>query len=143
MQQFDPNRQWDILLAQQQLPITLMNELASRIAQFHAEIECATANDPWGLPTTVVQPMLQNFTHLRTCLSALPVRLSDAQRLERLSLLENWTQQEYTRLYSTLLARKKGGHIRACHGDMHLGNIASLGAEITIFDGIEFSDALR
>ena len=46
-------------------------------------------------------------------------------------------------MYSTLQARKQGGYIRACHGDMHVGNIALLDKEITIFDGIEFNDALR
>ncbi len=143
MQQFNPNQQLDHLLTQQQLPIEIMDALAAKIADFHCRIASAQDDDIWGSPTTVMQPMQHNFVHLRTCFQALPPPLSSTQRLERLSLLENWTQQEYTRLHSTLLARKQGGYIRACHGDMHVGNIALLDKEITIFDGIEFNDALR
>ncbi len=35
------------------------------------------------------------------------------------------------------------GFIRECHGDLHLGNIARIEGEITIFDCIEFNDAMR
>jgi len=33
--------------------------------------------------------------------------------------------------------------IRECHGDLHLGNIALVDGEVTIFDCIEFNEAMR
>ena len=35
------------------------------------------------------------------------------------------------------------GHIRECHGDLHLGNVLQLGDETTVFDAIEFDEELR
>lgn len=39
-------------------------------------------------------------------------------------------------------ARRDGGHVRLCHGDLHLGNIVVLDGRPLPFDGIEFSDAI-
>src|SRR5207344_1871655 len=35
------------------------------------------------------------------------------------------------------------GFVRECHGDLHLGNIALVDGLVTIFDCIEFNDAMR
>ncbi|HEX9168550.1 MAG TPA: AAA family ATPase [Roseiarcus sp.] len=40
----------------------------------------------------------------------------------------------------TLLKRGESGFTRRCHGDLHLGNIAMLNGEPTLFDALEFSD---
>jgi hypothetical protein len=136
MRQFDPQQQLDQLLTASSLPVGHMDTLAHHISRFHQNIEVATPNSHFGLPLQVLAPMQQNFVLLRA-------HLHDPAILKRLSLLENWTQQEYSRLYEWLLQRKHGGYIRACHGDMHLGNIAVIEGEITIFDGIEFNEDLR
>ncbi len=39
-------------------------------------------------------------------------------------------------------ARRSGGMVRACHGDLHLRNIVLLDGVPTLFDGIEFNDDL-
>jgi predicted kinase len=39
--------------------------------------------------------------------------------------------------------RRKEGHVRECHGDIHLGNMARLEGQLTLFDGIEFNDSFR
>jgi len=33
--------------------------------------------------------------------------------------------------------------VRECHGDLHLGNVTTIGGHATVFDGIEFSDDFR
>jgi aminoglycoside phosphotransferase family enzyme/predicted kinase len=38
--------------------------------------------------------------------------------------------------------RRREGHVRQCHGDLHLGNIVLLDGRPTLFDGIEFSRSL-
>jgi hypothetical protein len=40
-------------------------------------------------------------------------------------------------------ARQAGGHVRECHGDLHLGNIAFIDGRAVPFDCIEFDPALR
>ncbi len=41
-----------------------------------------------------------------------------------------------------LLARGASGHVRRCHGDLHLRNIVLIDGEPTLFDAVEFSDAI-
>lgn len=136
MRQFDPSQQLDELLSAAMLPLEQMDVLAIRLAHFHQQAEQAPADSSFGLPASVLAPMQQNFIHLGKY-------LHEPTLSGRLSVLENWTRQEYTRLNHRLLHRKQTGHIRACHGDLHLGNIALIDAEITLFDGIEFSEELR
>jgi aminoglycoside phosphotransferase family enzyme/predicted kinase len=38
--------------------------------------------------------------------------------------------------------RRREGHVRRCHGDLHLGNIVLFEGKPTLFDGIEFSREL-
>ncbi len=42
----------------------------------------------------------------------------------------------------TLLARGADGYVRRCHGDLHLRNIVLIDGEPTLFDAVEFSDAI-
>ncbi|WGZ95536.1 MAG: AAA family ATPase [Candidatus Thiothrix putei] len=136
MRQFDPTQQLDRLLSAGLLAVEQVDNIATRLAQFHQQAEVAPTESPWGKPANILTPMQQNFTLLRQ-------QLSDTALLRRLSLLEDWTQQEYSRCHAHLSQRQQKGHIRACHGDLHLGNIALIDGEITFFDGIEFSEALR
>ncbi|MBV1881945.1 MAG: AAA family ATPase, partial [Pseudomonadales bacterium] len=46
-------------------------------------------------------------------------------------------------LEEALRQRKRDGFIRDCHGDLHLGNIATVENQPLLFDGIEFNDQLR
>lgn len=41
---------------------------------------------------------------------------------------------------SLLEARRLGGFVRQCHGDLHLGNIVVVEGVPTLFDGVEFND---
>jgi hypothetical protein len=41
------------------------------------------------------------------------------------------------------LERKREGFVRECHGDLHLGNIALVEGEVTLYDCLEFNPALR
>lgn len=136
MRQFDPAQQLDRLLAANRLPLEAMDTLADILARFHQQAEQAPADSPYGKPDSVLAPMLQNFVLLRQ-------NLPDPALQKHLNALEHWTQQEYARLRTNLLQRKQQGHIRACHGDMHLGNMAMIDGKITLFDGIEFNAELR
>jgi predicted kinase len=39
-------------------------------------------------------------------------------------------------------ARRRGGFVRECHGDLHLRNICLIDGRPTIFDGVEFNDEI-
>ncbi|MEO5660153.1 MAG: AAA family ATPase [Polaromonas sp.] len=57
--------------------------------------------------------------------------------------LRAWLQTEAARLMALWTLRQVDGHVRECHGDLHLDNLVSLENSVAAFDGIEFDPALR
>lgn len=136
MRQFDQDQLLDRVLARGELDPAVLDEVARRMARFHAQAAVAGEDMPFGTPEAVLAPMTQNFEQLRPL-------LSDPARLDQLARLEAWTLARHAELAPLLAARKRDGFVRECHGDMHLGNIALLADGVAIFDGIEFNDYFR
>ncbi|MFY9317626.1 MAG: AAA family ATPase [Burkholderiales bacterium] len=113
-----------------------VDAIAAAVARFHAAAPRADAQDDFGTPERVVAPALANFDEI----AALH---PDAAARPVLGRLRDWTQAEGARLAVLFAARRAGGCVRECHGDLHLGNIAFLGARAVPFDCIEFDPALR
>lgn len=126
----------EALLNRQAVTPELIDRVAAQAARFHEAIPAAPADSPFGTPERVLFPMQQNFDQIRPL-------LDDPRELARLEPLEDWTRRAWERLRPLLRARKDQGHVRECHGDMHLGNIALVDGEVAIFDGIEFNPDLR
>jgi aminoglycoside phosphotransferase family enzyme/predicted kinase len=112
-----------------------LQRLARQVAEFHLRIPAADPATPYGTPERVLYPMLENFAQVREIGLA-------ALELPRLEPLEAWTRSQAQQLDDLLWQRKRDGHIRECHGDMHLGNIALYQGKLEIFDGIEFNPNL-
>ncbi|MCK6394704.1 AAA family ATPase [Zoogloea sp.] len=111
-----------------------LTSLARSLHAFHRGAAVADARSSWGEPDAVLAPALDNFATLLT------LQPGEARRLAR---LQAWTQAEFDRQRSLFAARKAGGHIRECHGDLHLGNLVLLDGQVVPFDCIEFNPALR
>jgi aminoglycoside phosphotransferase family enzyme/predicted kinase len=120
------------------LPVTLelADRIAARVAEFHASIPSAAPGTPFGSPRGVLRPMRENFEQIRS-------RFRQEQDRAGLESLERWTLETLYGLRRVLNRRKREGHVRECHGDMHRGNIALVDGELVIFDGIEFNPSLR
>jgi aminoglycoside phosphotransferase family enzyme/predicted kinase len=101
--------------------------LGRSIARIHAE---APLRQTSGLAYTVPSNA--------SVLGALAGELGAAQ----VGRLIAETAAEYARLRPLLDARAAEGFARRCHGDLHLGNILVENGEPTLFDCIEFNDAL-
>lgn len=138
MQRFPDGAQLDEVLTREGLPLERMDELAGRIAAFHASAPVVATDSDLGEPATVHFPMAQNFDQIKPLLDP-----ADAARHEQLARLSAWTEAAYARLKDTLAARKRDGFVRELHGDMHLGNMALVDGDIVIFDAIEFNDSFR
>jgi uncharacterized protein len=113
-----------------------IDAIADRVAAFHGEIEQAPADSGFGMPDRVMAPITANFAHLRSLSPPEDV-------LPLLDRLEGWSRAEGERLRAHFAARKAGGFVRECHGDLHLGNIAWVDHRPLIFDAIEFNQDLR
>ena len=124
------------LMSENPPDLEMIGRIASRMARFHQEIPAADASTPFGTPEHVLHPMFDNFQQIR-----------DAgvgeQELQRLGSLEAWTRSQAEQLTELMRQRKQTGHILECHGDLHLGNIATYQGRLEIFDGIEFNPELR
>jgi aminoglycoside phosphotransferase family enzyme/predicted kinase len=112
-----------------------IDALARQVADFHGKIPVAPPDNPFGTPSAVAEPIRTNFEHLD--------RLDSRVERDLVKQLRQWCESELVRLKDVLVARKKGGCIRECHGDMHLGNMILEREAITIFDCIEFNESLR
>jgi aminoglycoside phosphotransferase family enzyme/predicted kinase len=57
--------------------------------------------------------------------------------------LRSWLATEAAALAPLWAVRQADGHVRECHGDLHLANVVSLDGDVVAFDCIEFDPALR
>jgi len=136
MRRFQDQDRLDTLLASGQLTAADMEAVADHLARFHAEAAVAAVDTPWGVPETVLAPMQENFRQLDGL-------IEDPEIRALLSGLEARTEADAQRLGPLLKARKAASHIRECHGDLHLANLARFQGEFIAFDGIEFNEGFR
>jgi len=111
----------------------VVNALAKALANFHSSL-AKTVPPGFQLRERIHGPVLDNFQQLRSL-----ARLVPQEALETLQL---WSEREYLRIEDRLRLRYQQGHIRECHGDLHLDNILFDGNQCTVFDGIEFNPDL-
>jgi aminoglycoside phosphotransferase family enzyme/predicted kinase len=130
MRRFDP----DAVLAEcpQQLNESLIDTLAERIAAFHRD--AAVAPPEFGTPDEVAEHMADNIRQIRAR------RGAERAKLDKLGA---WIEQRLAGCRALIEQRRSSGHIRECHGDLHLGNIVLIDGRPVVFDGIEFNPGLR
>lgn len=130
MRRFDESALFDRLASNGRLTPMLMRDLADTIAAFHA------AADPvpqWGTPDTVRALIDDVINNLRSLAS-----FTEAD----ITTLTAWLEAELKTQRATIDRRNRESRVRRCHGDLHLRNICLLDGKPTLFDPIEFSDAI-
>jgi aminoglycoside phosphotransferase family enzyme/predicted kinase len=124
------------LLANNALGPADIDALAAQVAAFHETIGVAADDGAFGSPEAIRETAMQNIASLRG--------LSTSPREQRdIDDLAAWTEHEYLAKEAALRGRQRGGFVRECHGDLHLGNIARVDGKLTVFDCIEFNDEMR
>jgi hypothetical protein len=132
MRRFEQDLLFDALAKTGGLDPHVMDRLADHIAQFHA---CAEQHFDNGGAAEMAELAKVQYR----CLAA-PSRAGfSLDRVE--SIRKNW--QERVAVLAELLDRRRAaGKVRHCHGDLHLRNICLLDGEPTLFDCLEFDEAL-
>lgn len=110
-------------------------QFAESLANIHMQAPMASATDPWARPDRLLADAMENFVELRALLKR--------RSLEQVESLAAWTQQRYLELHVHFQARRLNGNVRACHGDLHLGNLVLYRERVTLFDAIEFNESFR
>lgn len=108
-----------------------LDGLARRLAKLHASAQ-VSPSPGWADPRRIVRSTAD-------VLASLQAKREDPRH----SALSVWLQAQGAALSSTWSARQRGGMIRECHGDLHMGNVALIDGELVPFDCIEFDPGLR
>ncbi len=128
--QFDQNNLLSHLNKNNKLNCAILDSIAKQCADFHSKTPACDPHQVCGSLEAIFDPVQDNFDTLKKSIILEPI-------------LIQWTQAEYESLKPLLIQRKKKEFIRACHGDLHLGNIVMIEDTPVIFDCIEFNEFFR
>ena len=132
MRRFDEDTLLDRVAQRGGLDRHLMEDLAAAVADLHAKAE---PRHDFGGREGIAGTMEGNAAALRQVAEG----ILGEEEVERV-ILE--TQEAFGRYETVLAARRDGGLVRRCHGDLHLRNIFLAEGRPTLFDAIEFSDLI-
>jgi aminoglycoside phosphotransferase family enzyme/predicted kinase len=132
MARFDQEARLDRVAARGELTPAIVDDLAEVIAAFHAQ--AAVRSECGGVAgmREVIEGNAEDF-------AALPEGIFRAGRSARLT---SRCRDELAKRRDLLEQRRHAGHVRHCHGDLHLANIVLLEGRPVLFDCLEFDEAL-
>jgi uncharacterized protein len=131
LRRFDENATLDRIAERGVISDAIINKLAAAIRRSHAQ---APLRDAARSSEELELYIAQNEAAFAAWPDLFPS--AGARRLSQDSRIA------FAIARPTLLARGAGGYVRRCHGDLHLRNIVLLAGEPTLFDAVEFSDAI-
>jgi aminoglycoside phosphotransferase family enzyme/predicted kinase len=132
MSRFDQENLLDQLASRHTLDMGLMRPLGAAIARLHAGAEHRRDHGGASGMTWVVDG------NEAACQAQPPQRI-DVDVCRRVAAASRAAIEQHRQL---LDARRDGGFVRQCHGDLHLRNIVRLAGVPTPFDGVEFNDEI-
>jgi aminoglycoside phosphotransferase family enzyme/predicted kinase len=132
MRRFEQSSLFDALAQTGGLSAPLMHELARHIADFHAMAERRYDYGGAAALTAIAE------TNYRCLMEARHAGFSR----ERIDEIREASSERLVALGGLLDRRRAEGKVRRCHGDLHLRNICLLDGKPTLFDCLEFSEAL-
>jgi aminoglycoside phosphotransferase family enzyme/predicted kinase len=130
MARFNENQTIDHLAAAGELPELLAVRMAEAVAASHAAAARAPTK-PWidSIPTIIEQ-------YIAAC------RAGSCFVSDEIDDLQFASQTAFAGVRAELEKRGREGHVRRCHGDLHLANIVLIGDKPTLFDAIEFDERI-
>lgn len=132
MAAFDQSQTLDKLTARGALPSTLLLGLGDAIAAFHDTAEISYA---FGGAEAIARVITGNERAFLAC----PEESFPPGQIRALTAESN---RCLTAIAPLLDRRRDRGEVRRCHGDLHLGNLCLIDGRPTLFDCLEFDDAL-
>lgn len=131
MRRFDEAATLDVLAERGPFEPALVAELARTVLASHA-----------AAPLRPAEPAIASLhayiAQNREAFAESP----DLFPVDRAESLCGASESLLSRVEPLLLARGAEGRVRRCHGDLHLRNIALIDGHPTLFDAIEFDDAI-
>jgi len=113
-----------------------LDTLAADLARFHALAGPSSSAKRYGKQEVLAQ-------HINASLQEAAKHAGDTLNGTQFRELTKRTQIQFEKNKPLFKERITTGHIRDCHGDLHLGNITRWHGKPLIFDCIEFNEAFR
>ena len=136
MIQFDNADQLDVMFGQSRIHDEQLDALADAATSFHDRIPHLDLKEPYGAPSQIIKPVRENYRQIPDC-SGDPAVSDSAQHIQQ------WHEIMFHHLGTEFEQRRRQGHVRECHGDLHLRNITFHQGRPVLFDCIEFDPNLR
>ena len=128
MVRFDADGLFDRRAAAGRLDAAAVDGAVDSVTALHRDAEVVDVPADW-LSGTVEE-----------LLESLP-RFPDVLYADAVARYSTQLQRAYEDARPLLAARAEAGHVRACHGDLHLANICTFGCRATLFDAAEANDS--
>jgi hypothetical protein len=132
MRRFDQADLFDRLVVGGRLDAPVMTRLADRIHAFHKDANII--RDVAG--ADAIRAVIDGN------LAALRGPAAEPHDPVLVEVLAARAREALQKIAPLLNERGAAGAVRSCHGDLHLRNICLLDGEPTLFDGVEFNDAI-
>ena len=131
MHRFEQDLLFDQLAERNELSSTHLLELTDHVAAFHKDAEIRKDQGGVAAMRWVVEDNMDELS-----------AMSDVFAPPRITTLHTLSLAALEMCSETLERRRNKGFVRYCHGDLHLRNICMFGNRPTLFDCIEFNDAI-
>ena len=132
MNRFPQEALFDRLASRGELPLESMPPLGAAIATFHGAAEPRGDHGGRAGMAWVIDGNAAGFAEQGR--AGLDSAAADRLNAE--------SRRELDRRAGLLERRRQEGFVRQCHGDLHLRNIVLLDGKPTLFDAVEFNDAI-
>lgn len=134
MRAFEQQALWSYRLRKGLITPGEADRLAERLGRFHES--AAPADSRWCTPASL-QAIADDT------LEQIERSVQHAQDQRHAADLHQWEVRQREHLHGLFEERNAIGAVRECHGDLHGGNLLTMGGEVEAFDCIEFNDSLR
>lgn len=136
MHRFPQSCLFEAMARNDQLNERMIVNLANVIADFHLLTESSAAfNKELGSAKRTHYWFRENLRQLGS-------QLIEGSDLDQIQVIQQWGETAYEQLHDVFCSRKEQGFVKACHGDLHLGNIVAMDNMPVVFDCIEFNNEL-
>lgn len=131
LRRFDETKTLDRLAQAGELDPFIIRDLASVVSRAHSDAKVVRNAHATDALNNVIQETLNELTqapHIFAC-----GKLAEFGRTVRGCFRD---------ARGLLMVREATGHVRRCHGDLHLRNVAMVDGEVSLFDAIEFDEVI-
>ncbi|MFC2068320.1 AAA family ATPase [Chloroflexota bacterium] len=125
----------DVLLAQNQVSLPMVETIAHKLVEFHQQAETSTAISAFGKLNNITQNTEENFNQTEKY-------VGNTISTEKYKSIREYTDSFIRENGQLFLRRIARGRIRDGHGDLHAAHIC-FSNDICIYDCIEFNDRFR